>query len=260
MKREMTVELSSEGFFRTGLRSDVTQVTSLLGNSFCLWMFKVIHVSFLSSQHALLFPVLISHLRFHRCLFELEKKLKFSFKNRILLQVGDSSFSPFSVFQRADSIPSFWLPFSLLWLIPRTAWSLAPTPIMRGIPSLIVAYASWNMETAGSIMSTPGREVCCYRYVITTCRFSSIICLSAGINTLFFIMSKLGCKEEVQSEIFHYERLEFLGDAIVEFLSRSGSDWRFILVLLDLCDLYKTNLFIRFLIFAAFICSTCFQV
>lgn len=41
-----------------------------------------------------------------------------------------------------------------------------------------------------------------------------------GINILINIMSRLGRKEETPSEINHYERLEFLGDAVVEFLSR----------------------------------------
>lgn len=32
-------------------------------------------------------PVLISHLRFHKCLDHLEEKLRYTFKNRQLLQV-----------------------------------------------------------------------------------------------------------------------------------------------------------------------------
>lgn len=34
-------------------------------------------------------------------------------------------------------------------------------------------------------------------------------------------MSRMGKKEETMSDIPHNERLEFLGDAVVEFLSRS---------------------------------------
>lgn len=40
-----------------------------------------------------------------------------------------------------------------------------------------------------------------------------------GINTLFNIMSRFGCLEETMSNIQHNERLEFLGDAVVEFLT-----------------------------------------
>lgn len=41
-----------------------------------------------------------------------------------------------------------------------------------------------------------------------------------GINVLMHIMSKLAKDCETPSEIHHYERLEFLGDSVIEFLSR----------------------------------------
>lgn len=40
-----------------------------------------------------------------------------------------------------------------------------------------------------------------------------------GINTLINIMSRFGKKSEMESNIMHNERLEFLGDAVVEFVS-----------------------------------------
>ncbi|XP_017776911.1 PREDICTED: ribonuclease 3 isoform X2 [Nicrophorus vespilloides] len=40
-----------------------------------------------------------------------------------------------------------------------------------------------------------------------------------GINTLINIMSRFGKQHETESNITHNERLEFLGDAVVEFLS-----------------------------------------
>ncbi|KAI4457702.1 ribonuclease iii [Holotrichia oblita] len=40
-----------------------------------------------------------------------------------------------------------------------------------------------------------------------------------GINTLINIMSRFGRQQETESNITHNERLEFLGDAVVEFLS-----------------------------------------
>ncbi|VVC31372.1 Double-stranded RNA-binding domain,Ribonuclease III domain,Ribonuclease III [Cinara cedri] len=40
-----------------------------------------------------------------------------------------------------------------------------------------------------------------------------------GINTLINVMSQFGKKSEIESNIMHNERLEFLGDAVVEFVS-----------------------------------------
>lgn len=41
----------------------------------------------------------------------------------------------------------------------------------------------------------------------------------SGINTLINIMSRFGKEYETDSNITHNERLEFLGDAVVEFLT-----------------------------------------
>ena len=40
-----------------------------------------------------------------------------------------------------------------------------------------------------------------------------------GINMLISIMSKFGRKRETESKVQHNERLEFLGDAVVEFIT-----------------------------------------
>ena len=40
-----------------------------------------------------------------------------------------------------------------------------------------------------------------------------------GITTLINIMAKFGFDQEIESEITHNERLEFLGDAVVEFVT-----------------------------------------
>ncbi|GLD51869.1 ribonuclease 3-like protein, partial [Lates japonicus] len=61
MRREVTVELSSQGFWKTGIRSDVC-------------------------QHAMMLPVLTHHIRYHQCLMHLDKLIGYVFKERCLLQ------------------------------------------------------------------------------------------------------------------------------------------------------------------------------
>uniref|UniRef100_A0A8C6T3M8 Ribonuclease 3 n=1 Tax=Neogobius melanostomus TaxID=47308 RepID=A0A8C6T3M8_9GOBI len=63
MRREVTVELSSQGFWKTGIRSDVC-------------------------QHAMMLPVLTHHIRYHQCLMHLDKLIGYIFKERCLLQLA----------------------------------------------------------------------------------------------------------------------------------------------------------------------------
>ncbi|XP_035767222.1 ribonuclease 3 [Neolamprologus brichardi] len=64
MRREVTVELSSQGFWKTGIRSDVC-------------------------QHAMMLPVLTHHIRYHQCLMHLDKLIAYVFKERCLLQLSE---------------------------------------------------------------------------------------------------------------------------------------------------------------------------
>lgn len=63
MKRNVTIAIVSRGFFRTGIMCDIV-------------------------QHALLIPVLTTHLRFHQSLNMLESNIDYKFKNRYLLQLA----------------------------------------------------------------------------------------------------------------------------------------------------------------------------
>ncbi|XP_029678155.1 LOW QUALITY PROTEIN: ribonuclease 3-like [Formica exsecta] len=63
MKRDVTVDVTSDGFYRTGIMCDIV-------------------------QHAMLIPVLVCHLRFHKSLDNLERTLGYEFKNRYLLQLA----------------------------------------------------------------------------------------------------------------------------------------------------------------------------
>lgn len=147
MKREVTVEISSEGFLRTGIKSDIT-------------------------QHAMLIPVLLGHLRFHQCLSVLENTLDYKFNDRSLLQLA----------------------------LTHTSYK--------------VNYGT-NPDHARNSLSNCGRRQLEYgdrkiHYAHTRKR---------GINILLNIMSRMGNKDELMSEIPHNERLEFLGDAVVEFIT-----------------------------------------
>lgn len=63
MKRNITVAISSKGFSRTGIMCDIV-------------------------QHAMLIPVLTTHLRFHQALDVLETNIGYKFQNRYILQLA----------------------------------------------------------------------------------------------------------------------------------------------------------------------------
>lgn len=63
IKRNITVAISSNGFYRTGIMCDMV-------------------------QHAMLIPVLSAHLRFHQSLNVLEETIEYKFENRYLLQLA----------------------------------------------------------------------------------------------------------------------------------------------------------------------------
>ncbi|XP_028038374.1 ribonuclease 3 [Bombyx mandarina] len=145
MKRDVTVAISSEGFHTTGLMCDVV-------------------------QHAMLIPVLVRHLRFHKSLEKLEKKIGYIFKQRALLQT-------------ALTHPSY-----------RENFGTNPD------------HARNSLTNCGIRQPEYGDRRIHYTR-------------KKGIVTLIKIMSSFGKISETESEIKHNERLEFLGDAVVEFLS-----------------------------------------
>ncbi|EFN62400.1 Ribonuclease 3 [Camponotus floridanus] len=147
MKRDVTVDVSSEGFYRTGIMCDIV-------------------------QHAMLIPVLVCHLRFHKSLDNLERTLGYEFKNRYLLQL-------------ALTHPSY-----------RENFGTNPDHARNSLTNCGIRQPEYG-----------DRRI---HYMNTRKR---------GINTLINIMSRFGAKTETESSIAHNERLEFLGDAVVEFLT-----------------------------------------
>lgn len=147
MKRGVTVAVSSRGFYRTGIMCDIV-------------------------QHAMLIPVLISHLRFHRSLNILEDRIVYKFQNRYLLQL-------------ALTHPSY-----------RENFGTNPDHARNTLSNCGVRQPEYG-DRRIHFQNTRKR----------------------GINTLISIMSKLGRKDATESMITHNERLEFLGDAVVEFIT-----------------------------------------
>jgi len=147
MKRNITVAVNSKGFHRTGIMCDMV-------------------------QHAMLIPVLTCHLRFHHSLDELEKNIKYKFKNRYLLQL-------------ALTHPSY-----------KENFGTNPDHARNSLTNCGIRQPEYG-----------DRKI---HYMNTRKR---------GINTLINIMSRFGKEYETDSNITHNERLEFLGDAVVEFLT-----------------------------------------
>uniref|UniRef100_A0A8C5GE71 Ribonuclease 3 n=1 Tax=Gouania willdenowi TaxID=441366 RepID=A0A8C5GE71_GOUWI len=147
MRREVTVELSSQSFWKTGIRSDVC-------------------------QHAMMLPVLTHHIRYHQCLMHLDKLIGYVFKERCLLQL-------------AMTHPSHHLNFGM-------------NP----------DHARNSLSNCGIRQPKYGDRKVHHMYM-----------RKKGINTLINIMSRLGQDDPSPSRINHNERLEFLGDAVVEFLT-----------------------------------------
>lgn len=147
MKRNVTVAVSSKNFYRTGVMCDMI-------------------------QHALLIPVLTSHLRFHRSLEVLETKINYKFQNRYLLQL-------------ALTHPSY-----------KENFGTNPDHSRNSLTNCGIRQPEYGDKKI--------------HYMNTRKR---------GINTLINIMSRFGKEHEEQSNITHNERLEFLGDAVVEFIT-----------------------------------------
>lgn len=147
MKRNVTIAIGSKGFFRTGIMCDIV-------------------------QHALLIPVLTTHLRFHQSLNMLEKTIDYKFKNRYLLQLGLTH-------------PSY-----------KENFGTNPDHARNSLTNCGIRQPEYG-----------DRKI---HYLNTRKR---------GINTLINIMSRFGRENETDSSITHNERLEFLGDAVVEFLT-----------------------------------------
>jgi len=147
LKRDCTVVVSAQGFYKTGFMTDIV-------------------------QHALLIPVLVNHLRLHNSLNHLEKRINYTFKNRYLLQ-------------QAVTHPSY-----------KENFGTNPDHVRNTLSNCGIRQPEYGDKKV--------------HYQNTRKR---------GINMLINIMSRFGKNMEVESKVQHNERLEFLGDAVVEFVT-----------------------------------------
>ncbi|XP_046992547.1 ribonuclease 3 isoform X1 [Schistocerca americana] len=195
MKRDVTVAVPSKGFHRTGIMCDII-------------------------QHAMLIPVLVCHLRFHRSCDVLEESIGYKFENRFLLQL-------------ALTHPSYRENFGTNPDHARNSLTNCgirqPEYGDRRIHYMNTRKRGENsLQTDGQPLSgSPSTSTVEHNatrsspdYVKTQqCSSNKRKSPERGINTLINIMSRFGKKTETESNITHNERLEFLGDAVVEFLS-----------------------------------------
>ena len=152
--KETMIELSSEGFMRTGIKTDIVQQTVFI-------------------------PTFIEHLRFHFSLRFLEEKIEYKFKNRLLLQHALTHPSgAFLLHQNLGSNPDH------------------------------IRNCLFNCKVRNP------------QYGVLTPQKRKSLLRKKGIHMLFSIMAQKGNENEELSNISNYERLEFLGDKILELLIR----------------------------------------
>ncbi|KAH8861658.1 Ribonuclease 3 [Schistosoma japonicum] len=147
-RREVTVEISCEGFYRTGIRPDIP-------------------------QYALNLVSLIAHLRFHKSLESLENRIGYTFNDKSLLHqsLTHPSYRRTNFGTNQDHFQN-----SLVSCGPR----------ILDYGDKLKLYKAWRKK---------------------------------GLTKMIQVMSFLPKMHEERSNIYGNERLEFLGDAVVEVIS-----------------------------------------
>jgi ribonuclease-3 len=152
VSKEVMIELSSENFFCTGIRTDLV-------------------------QQAVLIPTFVEHIRFHLSLKYLEAKIGYTFKDRVHLQHALTHPSgAFLLHQNLGSNPDH------------------VRNVLNNCRSRNPNYGDLTPQKRKSMLR------------------------KKGIHMLFSIMSQNAKDIEEESCVSNYERLEFLGDKILELL------------------------------------------
>ncbi|KAJ4925187.1 hypothetical protein JOQ06_017923, partial [Pogonophryne albipinna] len=215
MRREVTVELSSQGFWKTGIRSDVCQSSEQVR----------------SSRHDQGLALLIG------CLTRPGDCVTAALVTARGLR-GNAARSP----PPAALIKTCMAPSSLMWwhgvnhamMLPVLTHHIRYHQCLMHLDELI-GYVFKERCLLQLAMTHPshhlnfGMNPDHARNSLSNCgirqpkygdrKVHHMYMRKKGINTLINIMSRLGQDDPSPSRINHNERLEFLGDAVVEFLT-----------------------------------------
>uniref|UniRef100_A0A183BVP1 RNase III domain-containing protein n=1 Tax=Globodera pallida TaxID=36090 RepID=A0A183BVP1_GLOPA len=147
-------------------------------------------------QHSLLLVLMCHHIRFHCSLGMLEKeRLEYVFKNRALLEL-------------ALIHPSF-----------RANYGTNSDHAKNTINNCGLRMGKGTLKRKGREQQTVGAIHGAIPQLSTTNSVQQQSTRKRGIQALMEIMSIQGSQQVTESPLRHNERLEFLGDAVVEFLT-----------------------------------------
>ncbi|XP_048587083.1 ribonuclease 3 isoform X4 [Nematostella vectensis] len=178
MRRDFRARLNSQGVMATGIHSDVC-------------------------QHAMLLPVLVHHIRYHTCLRTLDAKLGYTFKDRMLLQL-------------ALSHPSYHLNYGM-----------NPDHARNSLSNCGVKQPRYGDRRIHNVHSKKKGITHLVRVMANLGKVEEDRSMFEDNNGKLALIKHPGAKDKRRRQtvhssgkawIRHNERLEFLGDAVLEFI------------------------------------------
>ncbi|KIH68961.1 RNase3 domain protein [Ancylostoma duodenale] len=168
------------------------------------------------TAHALLLILAVKHARFHWSLLEFEKIIGYSFANRTLIELAFTHPSYKNDFGDISMHENILAIYQSCCRNCQTKTRFRFTCHVHRIKKEGIRYDSKER-------------------MLTTSRQLSQIALFDGFRNLMHIMAQSGSSSAGLSKVAHNERLEYLGDAVVELKLRLG-DWMMYAHGIDLCD------------------------
>lgn len=178
------MELSARGLLSTGLKADVC-------------------------QYGLVIPVLLHHLRFQKSLDYLQEHIGYKFKDRSLIQVRFE----YSILLCCMNNSSYYTVLKNMIVHVHVHVRVQQALTHPSYPKMNFGT---NPDHAQNSMTNVGLRQLDYgdkQQLFKSWR-------KRGLTTLVRIMSYMPTEREAPSAIYGNDRLEFLGDAVLEFLVR----------------------------------------